>query len=201
VQTATESIVSGTAKTPGARRGDSARTKGAHRHVLVPRQPAHLHERPRDDLRELRCRVRSLHERGADENGAGPRELRRSPLCAAPDPALGYDDPVLWSRSNELELAPSVDLECRQITGVDADRICAKPDRALELFGVMRLDKRVQPGRGRGGHQTPRRLVVQVAEEEQDRIGPCGPGDAYVLVCREEAFREQRNARALSRCP
>ena len=45
--------------------------------------------------------------------------------------------------SDELEGGASIDLERLQVAGVDADHFRAERDRARQLVGVVRLDKRV----------------------------------------------------------
>ena len=75
------------------------------------------------------------------------------------------------ARATQLELHAAVDLEGREVARVDPDHRRAERDRSLELLGVVRLDERVEPERGRLAHQLRAGGVVEVAEQEQRRVG------------------------------
>ena len=62
--------------------------------VLLPRQAAHLDERAREQLAQLRGGVGRPHERGADEHRVGTGELGGGGLGARVDRALGDDHAV-----------------------------------------------------------------------------------------------------------
>ena len=127
---------------------DEARQVGArfgrHGHVLLARQAAHLDERPRQQVVQLRRRIRRLHQRRADEDRVCARELGGCSLRPRPHAALGDRDPVGRDARHELQLRLAVDLERREVTGVDADHRSLEDDRALELVGVVRFDERVE---------------------------------------------------------
>ena len=82
--------------------------------VVLPRQPAHLHERSREQLAELRLRVRRLHERRADENRVRTRKLGGGALRARVHAALGDHEAIARCARDELELGAAVDREGRR---------------------------------------------------------------------------------------
>ncbi len=139
--------------------------------VLLAREPADLHERPCQQVAELRAGVARGHERRADEHRVGAGELGGGRLCPRRDPAFRDHDPITRCACDELELGAAIDREVAEVARVDADDRCAELDRALELVRVVRLDERVEPQRGRLGEELRARRVVQVAEDEQHRVG------------------------------
>ena len=161
-------------------------------HVLLPREPADLDERPGDELAELRGGIGRAHERGADEHRVRAGELGERRLRARRDAALGDDDAIARSARDEVELRLPVDPERAEISRVEADRIRSQPHGPLELGGVVRLDQRVEPELGGTRQQPPRLLVVEVAQEEERRVRSGLAHLAEILLAREEPLREQR---------
>ena len=87
---------------------DEARQVGARLgcdgDVLLAGQSADLDERAREELAQLLARVGRLHQRRADEDRVGARELGGGALRARVDAALGDRDPVGRDARDELEL-------------------------------------------------------------------------------------------------
>ena len=114
--------------------------------VVLAGQPAHLHERPRQQLAQLLRRIVGLHQGRADEDRVGAGELRGRAVGARVHTALGDDDRVVLAESSdEVELLCAIDLEGRQVPRVDADHLRAERNRAVELVRVVRLDERLEP--------------------------------------------------------
>ena len=134
--------------------------------VLLEGQPAHLHERPREELAELRTRVGGPHQGGADEDRVRPGQLGRGCLGARLDAALRDDDPVPRSASDEVELGAAVDLERGEVARVDPDRVGAEGDGAVELLGGVGLDEGVETEVAGGCHESRGGTIVEVAEQE-----------------------------------
>ena len=67
----------------------------------------------------------------------------------------------------QLELGAAVDLEGREVARVDADHRRVDPDCARQLVRVMRFDERVEPECARDPLQRARRLVLEVAQQEE----------------------------------
>ena len=195
--------MSGTGRTSGAWRGepcgeDEAAEVGARLDrgvdVLLPRQAADLDERPREQLAQLGAGLGRAHQRRADEDGVRARELGRGRLRARVDGALGDDDAVPRRLRHQLELRGAVDPEGAEVAGIDADHGGAETGGALELVLVVGLDERVEAELVRGAHELRGRRVVEVAEDEERRVGARLPQLAQVLLGREEALGEQRQA-------
>ena len=205
-KTATERTVSGTSSTRGrAARAlvdeDEAEQVGARLDrgvdVVLPRQPAHLHERAREQLAQLRLRVGRLHQRRADEDRVGARELGGGALRARVHAALGDDEAVARCAGDELELVRAVDAERREVAGVDADRPARRePSRVAARLRVVGLDERVEAELCRVCEQVRGRRVVEVAQDEKDSVGACLAQLAQLLLRREEALAEQRQRRS-----
>ena len=114
-QTATESVSSGTGSTRVVARGlagsrtnpsRSAPASAATRDVLLPRQPADLDERARDELREFRGGIRRAHEGRPDEDRIGARELGSGALRPRLDAGLRDDDAVSRDRGRGARAVP-----------------------------------------------------------------------------------------------
>ena len=88
----------------------------------------------------------------------------------------------------------AVDLEGREITGVDADHGRPESDRTLQLVGIVRFDERVEAELARQAEQHPHLSVVEVAEQQQHGVGARLLRGAQVLLGREEALGEQGDA-------
>jgi len=101
----------------------------------------------------------------------------------------------------DLQLRPPVDHEGIEVARVDPDRVGSELDGAPELVSVMRFHEGVQPESLRGSHQQARLVVVQVAQQEQHGIGAGLAQRRQVSRFAEEALREQRQPRRLSRRP
>ena len=143
------------------------------RHVFLARQAAHLHERTREELRELRARVRGAHERGADEDRVRSRQLGSGALGARLDAALGDHDPISRRCRDEPELRVAVDAKRGEVARVDPDDRSIERHCPRQLLRVVRLDERLQtesrapcraarePGRrrDRGGARALRRRL------------------------------------------
>ena len=122
--------------------------------VLLPCQAADLHERTGQELDELRGRIAGLHQRRADEDRVGAGELGRSSLSARMHATLGYDDGVaIRDARNEAELRLAVDLEGREVAGVDPDHLGLQRERPVELRGVVGLDEELEACSGGGREQ------------------------------------------------
>ncbi len=160
--------------------------------VLLARQPAHLDERPRDELRELRGRIRGAHERRADEDRVSARKLGSSALSARFDPTLRNDDPITRGTRDQPQLAGAIDVERGEVACIDSDHARVERHRALELLGVVRLDERLEAELGRAHEKFTDGRVVQVAQDQQNGIGTGVAGGSQVRLGREEAFGEER---------
>ena len=113
--------------------------------VLLARQPAHLDERAREQLGELRARVGRAHQRRADEDGVRAGELGRGALGARlRSRSRRSRCGRAGCRATSSSWACAVDRERREVAGVDAEHPCAERDPALELGCVVRLDERVE---------------------------------------------------------
>ena len=109
------------------------------------------------------------------------------------DPRLCDDDAVAWDPRDELELRLAVDRERARVARVDAEHGGAERDPALELGGVVRLDERVEPEPVGLGHQRDRRVVVEVAQQEQRRVRAGLLRRPQVVRRGEEALGEERH--------
>ena len=175
---------------------------GCRGDVLLARQPADLHERPREQLPQLGRRVRRLHQGRADEDRVGAGDLGGRPLCPRPHAALRDDDRRVGegaAPSDQVELRGSVDGKRGEVARVDADHRRAQRGGALQLMAVVGLDERLQPQLAGAAQQPCRRGVVEVAQQEQHGVGARLARRAQVLLRREEALREQRQPRGRAR--
>ena len=150
--------------------GQVGASLGRGGHVLLARQAADLHERAREQLLQLRRRIGGPHQRRADENGVGARQLGLGAVGAGGDRALGDDDPVARGGLDELELGLPVDDKGGEIARVDPDHGSVELDRAPQLLGVVRLDERVEPELVCRRHQLACLPVVEVAQQQQHRV-------------------------------
>ena len=162
--------------------------------VLLPRQAADLDERPREQLPQLGAGLRRAHQRRADEDGVRASELGGGRLRARVDGALGDHDPVARRLRHQLELRGAVDPEGAEVARIDPDHRGAEAGGALELVLVVSLDERVETELVSGEHELRGRRVVEVAEDEERGVGARLPYVAEVLLGREEALGEQRQA-------
>ncbi len=163
--------------------------------VLLAGQATDLDEGPRDQPRERGARIGGAHQRRADEDRVGARELGRGALGACRDGGLGDDDPVARRAREQGELCSSVDREGREVARVDADHGSPERDRAVELGRVVRLDERVEPEGLRVLQQPRTRLVVEIAKDEERRVGAGLARRPQMVGRREEALGEQRQRR------
>ena len=108
------------------------------------------------------------------------------------DAALGDHDSIPRRPRHELELCAAVDLERCEVARVDPDRVGAERDRPLELLGVVRLDERVEPERRGGAHELCGARVVEVAEQDERRVGSRLSETPQVVLLAEEALAEER---------
>ena len=107
--------------------------------------------------------------------------------------ALRHDHPVVVGHvGDQLQLCASVDLERREVACIDADDFRAEADRALQLFGIVRLDERLEAEFVRVGHQACRTLVVDVAEQDEDGVGTRDLRPQQVELFGEEPLGEER---------
>ncbi len=159
--------------------------------VFRSRQSADLHKRPCDQLRQLRCWIDCLHKRRPDEDAVRPRELGLGRLRPVGDPALGDDDAVAGCLGNELELARTVDCKRGEVASVDPDRVGIECDRSLELALVVCFDEGIEPTCRGLSHELGSRSVVEVAKDEEDRVGPSLGGNMDVRLGAEESLREE----------
>ena len=174
---------------------------GCRGDVLGARQPAHLDERAREELGELRRGIRGAHERRADEDRVRAGQLGGGALRARLDPALGDHDAIRGRSRRRARAAPARSIEkvarsraLIPITGA------SRPYGARELVRVVRLDEGVEAEVARGVEQAPRRLVVEVAQDEERGVGSGLARRPQVVLCREEPLREQRQPRGGARC-
>ena len=180
-------MVSGTGRTPAARRGlPSARTNPAR---SAPASAAAATSSSRVSPHTFtNGRERSsasfapgsggTHERRADEDRVGAGQLGGSALRARLDPALGDDHAIARRACDEAKLLRAVDAERREIPRVDADHGRAERDRALELLRIVRFDERVEAelcGDSRGAARPPRRRDREAGGARHRRLlrAPC----------------------------
>ena len=81
--------------------------------ILLARQAAHLHERPRQQFAQLCLRIGRLHERGSHEDRVGSGQLGGRALCPRVHSTLGDDDAVSWGLCDERELRAAIDRKRR----------------------------------------------------------------------------------------
>ena len=96
---------------------------------------------------------------------------------------------------DELELGSAVDRERGEIAGVDAEHGCPERDAAVELLGVVCLDERVEAEPRGDLHQVRDLGVVEIAQQQQRRVGARVPRGLEMLVGREEPLGEERGGR------
>ena len=116
--------------------------------IVLARQPAHLHERAREQLGELRGGIGGPHQGGADEHGIGAGELGGGTLGAGVNAALGDHD-----RGRAGRRATSSSWALRSIANVARSRAltpstCAPRAIPRSSSGVMRLDEGVETEAG-----------------------------------------------------
>ena len=110
--------------------------------------------------------------------------------------ALRHDHPVVIVHAgDQLQLCPPVDLERREVACIDADDFGAEADRALQLFGIVRLDERLEAEFVRVRHQACRTLIVDVAEQDEDGVCTRDPRLQQVELFGEEPLGEERRRR------
>ncbi len=112
-------------------------------HVLVASQATNLDQWPRGELGQLGCRIAGTHQRRTDEDRVRARQLGCGALGAGGDPTLGDDDAVVGGFRDQLELGGAIDVEGREIAGVDADRVGIELDGALQFIRIVSLDERI----------------------------------------------------------
>ena len=198
--------MSGTGSTPGARRGDSARTNPAR---SAPAAAAAATSSSRVSPHTLtRGRAMSSASLAAGSGAFMSEEPTRTasaPASSAAAPCALLQMPLSATTTrfgcsrralpgHEPQLGGAVDGERREVAGVDADRVRAERQRPRELGAVVRLDEGIQAGRGRRGHEARTGHVVEVAEQEQQRVGARFGRGLHVGFIREEALGEQGDA-------
>ena len=149
---------------------------GRDGHVLLPRQAAHLHERPRQQLAQL-CRRDRVPASAPSRRGSRPRPRAR-PLLPAPASCTPLSAIATRSGGIRATSASCVSrsiVEGREIAGVDPDHGRPEDDRTLELVGVVRLDERVEAELARHAEQRPhlmRRRGRGAAAARRRRLPP-----------------------------
>ena len=84
------------------------------------------------------------------------------------DAALGDDHGLVVAQSgDQLELCFAVDLERRQVAGVDADDLGLESDRPLQLVRVVSLHERLDTELACVGDQGGGARVVDVAQQDE----------------------------------
>ena len=101
--------------------------------------------------------------------------------------------------SRRGELRRAVDPKRREVPRVDADDGRTERHSALELLRVVGFDERVEAERRGRLQERAYRRVVEVAQQEERRIGACFARRAQMLLRREEPFREERERRGRPR--
>ena len=109
---------------------------------------------------------------------AEPTRIASAPASSAAAPcareaiaALGDDDPVARRLRDERQLGAPVDLEGREVAGVDPDRLRVEPNGPLQLLGVVSFHERVELELAGGAEELQHRRVVEIAEQEQHGVG------------------------------
>ena len=171
------------------------------RDVLLARQAADLHERPRDQLGQLRRRVARPHQRGADQHRLSARELGLGAVGSGRDAALGDDHPVVRRGLDELQLRPPVDREGIEVARVDPDRVGSELDGAPELVGVVRLHEGVEPESSAARISRLASSSSRSRRSSSTASAPASRRAARLPGLAEEALREQRQRRRLPRRP
>ena len=143
-------------------------------------------------LGELRGGVGRLHQRRADEDRVRAGELGRGALGAARDAALGDDDAILRRSRDELELPRAVDLERREVAGVDPDRVGSERDGARELRR-RRAPRRRRRARARAAQAIRRAAVSSSRSRSRSRIASA---PASVAVRRSSSVEKNPFARS-----
>ncbi len=140
------------------------------------------------------------HQRRSNQYGACSSQLGRRALGTRPDSALGHDHTVARDAGDELELGAAVDREVDQVTAVDAQTVGAQSQATLQLFGVVRLDQRIQSQLGAVGAQARHLLIGEIAQDQQEGVGAstCQLADLSLLA--EEALADQRRAGRRAGC-
>ena len=205
-KTATRSTVSGASSTArraaGSRVGeDEADQVGAGLDrgvdVLLPGQAAHLDERPRQQLGELRAWIVGAHQRRPDQDGVRARELGCGGLAREPRSRSRRSAPGrVGACATQLELGAPVDAERRQVARVDPDhrgaelpsRARARPRRAPRRACRARATRRARSSAAAAASSRSRRIRSTAS-------APASASRHRARRGREEALGEQRQAR------
>ena len=87
------------------------------------------------------------------------------------DARLGDAQETARQPAQQLDLAPAVDLERRQVARVDADDRRAEVERALQLGTVVHLDERLHLEILGGLDEVGGEAVLDEREQHEDRVG------------------------------
>jgi hypothetical protein len=132
-----------------------------------------------------------LHQRRPDEDRVRSGELGGGALRTRVHAALGDDDRlVLAQPRDEIELRAAVDLERREVACVHSDHLGAERDGTVEVVRVVRLHECLDPELARVREQAGGLLVVDVAQDDEGRVGAGELQLEQVELLGEEALCE-----------
>ena len=133
---------------------------------------------------------------------AEPTRIASAPASSAAAPWARLEMPLSATTTRSSgEPATSSSWRPRSISNVPRSRAFTPIGSAPSVTArwssvrVVRLDERVEADGGGGGHQSRAGRVVEVAQDEQNRVGAGLDRRAQVVVRREEALREERELR------
>src|SRR4051794_14765760 len=120
---------------------------------------------------ERRQEVGVAHESRADEQRVGTGIAHGAGVVGCLDARLRDPQEALRKPPQQLDLAPPVDLERRQVPRVDADDRRAEVERALQLRAAVHLDDGFHLEILGGLDEVGREVVLDESEQNEDRVG------------------------------
>src|SRR5829696_2001393 len=123
------------------------------------------------ELAHRRLGVGRPHERLAHEHRVDPHAFELLDVGAGGDPRLGDHGLACGDVGEQLERAPEVDAEVRQVAVVDPHDVDVELERGLELALVVDLDERVEVELARLGVQLRELAGPERANHQQHRVG------------------------------
>ena len=124
-----------------------------------------------DQLRQRLAGVVFFHQRFADEKGIVSGSAQVCQIGGGTNAAFGDSQALLGNFVDQPEGCLQTDFERAQIAAIDADKIAARIEGAVEFLLVMRFAEHVELVPTRGLRKRHEFLLSQRGDDQQDGVG------------------------------
>src|ERR1700730_9027961 len=150
--------------------------------------------------RQCGARVRGAHECLPNEKCVYATSAHALDVCRREDSAFRDRQPVGRNARQEVESRLERDVEGVQVAVIDSDQGCRKPERPVQLRGVVHFDQNAHAELMCAGLERGQPRILESGNDQENAIGTERSRLQHLVLVDHKIFAQCRQAASLARC-